>query len=99
LKKAKAVLFNIRGGKDLSLSEVEAATLIVKENSSSQAEFVFGVSIDETISDEVVVALIVAGGKITEEDKKPPPSSKQLDLGIHAGDELDIPTFLRKRKN
>ncbi|MBA7654907.1 hypothetical protein ES703_62800 [subsurface metagenome] len=56
-------------------------------------------SIDETISDEVVVALIVAGDKITEEDKKPPSSSKQLDLGIHAGDELDIPTFLRKRKN
>lgn len=99
LKKAKAILFNIRGGKDLSLSQVEAATLIVKENSSSQAEFVFGAGIDEAISDEVVVALIAAGGKITEEGKKPPSSSKQLDLGIYASDELDIPTFLRKRKN
>jgi cell division protein FtsZ len=98
-KKVKAVLFNIRGGKDLSLSQVEAATLIVKENSSSQTEFVFGASIDETISDEVVVALIAAGGKITEQGKKPAPSSKQLNLGIHASDELDIPTFLRKRKN
>ena len=99
LKKAKAILFNIRGGKDLSLSQVEAATLIVKENSSSQAEFIFGASIDEAISDEVVVALIAAGGKITEDHKRPPSSAKQLDLGIYASDELDIPTFLRKRKN
>jgi cell division protein FtsZ len=99
LKKAKAVLFNIRGGKDLSLSQVEAATLIVMENSSSQAEFFFGASIDETISDEVVVALIAAGGKITEDHKEPSSSAKQLDLGVYASDELDIPTFLRKRKN
>lgn len=99
LKKAKAILLNIRGGKDLGLSQVEAATVIIKENSSSQAEFVFGVSVDEAISDEVVVALVVAGGENTEEAKEPPSSSKQLDLGIYASDELDIPTFLRKRKN
>ena len=99
LKRAKAILFDIRGGKDLSLSQVEAATLVVKENSSSQAEFVFGAGIDEAISDEVVVALIAAGGKITEEGKRPPSSAKQLDLGVYAGDELDVPTFLRKRKN
>lgn len=99
LKKAKAILFNIRGGKDLSLSQVEAAALIVRENSPSQAEFVFGTSIDEAISDEVVVALIAAGGEITEESKESPSSSKQLELGVHASDELDIPTFLRKRKN
>ncbi|MFQ6067097.1 MAG: cell division protein FtsZ [bacterium] len=99
LKKAKAVLFNIRGGKDLSLSQVEAATLIVQENSCSQAEFVFGASIDEGISEEVTVTLIAAGGKITEDHKKPPSSAKQLDLGVYASDELDIPTFLRKRKN
>jgi len=101
LKKAKGVLFNILGGKNLSLSEVEKAALVIKEAVSPGSEIVFGVTIDENLSSEVSLAFIAvgeetisgAGRKRAEE-----PYQSELDLGVYE-DNLDIPTFLRKRKN
>lgn len=101
LKKAKGVLFNILGGKDLSLSEVEKAALVIKEAVSPGSEIVFGVAIDENLSSEVSLAFIVMGEEtISGAGRKRAEESYQgeLDLGVYE-DNLDIPTFLRKRKN
>lgn len=101
LKKAKGVLFNILGGKDLSLSEVEKAALVIREAVSPGSEIVFGAAIDENLSSEVSLAFIAMGEEtISGAGRKRAEESYQseLDLGVYE-DNLDIPTFLRKRKN
>lgn len=101
LKKATGVLFNIVGGKNLSLSEVEKAALVIREAASPGSEITFGVAIDETLSNEVSLAFIAVGEEtISGGSRKRVEGSYQseLDLGVY-DDNLDIPTFLRKRKN
>lgn len=101
LKKAKGVLFNVLGGKNLSLSEVEQAALVIKEAVSPGSEIVFGAAIDENLSSEVSLSFIAVGEEIISgASKKEGEGSYQseLDLGVYE-DNLDIPTFLRKRKN
>lgn len=101
LKKAKGVLFNILGGKNLSLSEVEKAALIIKEAVSPASEIIFGAAIDESLSSEVLLAFMAIGEEtISQAGRKRSEGSYQseLDLGVYE-DNLDVPTFLRKRKN
>ena len=101
LKKTKGVLFNIRGGKNLSLSEVEKAASIVKEALPPGTEVTFGASVGKGLSNEVTIGLMAVGGEIiskTESRKKKEFYQSELNLKVY-DDDLDIPTFLRKRKN
>jgi len=100
-KRTKGVLFNIRGGKNLNLFEVEKAASIIKEAVSPGTEVTFGASIDKSLSNEVTLGLMAVGGEIvskTESKKKKEFYQSELDLKVY-DDDLDIPTFLRKRKN
>ncbi len=101
LKKAKGVLFNILGGKNLSLSEVQEAARVIKEAVSPGGKIIFGVAIDQNLSSEVSIAFVAMGEEtISGASRKRAEGSYQseLDLGVYE-DNLDIPTFLRKRKN
>ena len=55
---AKGVLFNIVGGPDLSMLEVDEAASIVAKTVSSEANIIFGAVIDENMVDQVKVTLI-----------------------------------------
>lgn len=101
LEKAKAVLFNIIGGKSLSLSEVEKAALIVKEAVSPASEIIFGAGVDENLSNDVLLAFMAVGEETVKgigREKRERSYQSELNLGVYE-DNLDIPTFLRKRKN
>lgn len=102
LKEAECILFNIRGGKRLNLAGVEEATLMVREDASVRTEVIFGVSVDENLSEEVILTLIAVGGEAraeAEARRKEQVHQKELDLKVYEQDDLDIPAFLRKRKN
>ena len=58
---ASGVLFNVVGGKDLGLMEVNAAAQVISEVVSPDAEIVFGAAIDESLGDEVKVTVIATG--------------------------------------
>ncbi len=55
---AKGVLFNIIGGPDLSMVEVDEAASIVAKTVSPEANIIFGAVIDENMVDQVKVTLI-----------------------------------------
>jgi cell division protein FtsZ len=58
---AKRILFNITGGKNLSLMEVEEAAKLIIKNTSA-FKIIFGAIIDENLKpDEVKITLIAAG--------------------------------------
>ena len=54
-------MFNITGGPDLSLFEVNEAAEIIKRKAHPEANIIFGAVIDESLSDELRITLIATG--------------------------------------
>lgn len=58
---AKGVLFNIAGGIDLTMSEVDEAAHIISEHCDADANIIFGATIDQRLSDQVRITVIATG--------------------------------------
>ncbi len=58
---AKGVLFNVTGGKDLGMYEVDEAAKIITRSVDTDAKIIFGAVIDESMSDEVRITVIATG--------------------------------------
>ena len=58
---ARGILFNITGGTDLSLFEVNEAAAIIKESAHPEVNLIFGAQIDEKMGDEVRITVIATG--------------------------------------
>ncbi|MBL8146047.1 MAG: cell division protein FtsZ [Anaerolineae bacterium] len=144
---ARGILFNVTGGADLSLFEVNEAAGIIKESAHPEVNLIFGAQIDETMGDEVRVTVIATGFEQSrvarrpdvmqsvlrqpvqqprqasspapqssarpqsqyaapppppasqpEEPQQPAPAPKPQPRTYDDNPDLDIPTFLRKRK-
>lgn len=58
---ARGILFNITGGSDLSLFEVNQAAAIIRETAHPDANLIFGAVIDESMGDEIRITVIATG--------------------------------------
>ncbi len=58
---ARGILFNVTGGPDLSLYEVNQAAAIIKETAHPDVNLIFGAVIDPNMSDELRVTVIATG--------------------------------------
>jgi len=58
---ARGILFNITGGPDLSLYEVNLAATIIRETAHPDANMIFGAVIDDSMSDELRITVIATG--------------------------------------
>ena len=58
---AKGVLFNVIGGKDLSMHEVDEAAQVISNSSDSEAEIIFGATIDPDLDDELQITVLATG--------------------------------------
>lgn len=58
---AKGVLFNVMGGKSLSMHEVDEAAKFITKSVDPEAEIIFGAVIDEDMDDEVGITVIATG--------------------------------------
>jgi cell division protein FtsZ len=158
---ARGILFNVTGGPDMSLFEVNEAAAIIKETAHADVNLIFGAVVDENMRDTIRITVIAtgferhAGGRVTasqrpqqrgvglpqaqpqpqpvarqqapqsapapqqplrqpippQSDDKPraqqssapatPNTSRSNDASFpgnaYSSDDLDIPTFLRKR--
>jgi cell division protein FtsZ len=95
---SKGVLFNVVGGSDLSLYEVNEAAEVIKQAVDPDANIIFGVAQDPSMGSDVRITLITTGfvsktefSESTEEDE----ITQQLKK-IKTEDELDIPSFIRQ---
>ena len=145
---ARGILFNVTGGADLSLFEVNEAAGIIRESAHPEVNLIFGALIDESMGDEVRVTVIATGFEQSrvarrpdvmqsvlrqpvqqprqatpsassqpparpqsqyaapppapasqpEEPQQPAPAPKPQPRTYDDNPDLDIPTFLRKRK-
>src|SRR6266581_3100108 len=103
---ARGILFNITGGTDLTLHEVNEAAEIVRASADKDANIIFGTVIDEKMSGEVKITVVATGfvvgaepsREIEEQYSRPAPVE---DVPVYKGfdpSNLDIPAFLRGRR-
>lgn len=69
---AKSVILNVTGGKDLMLSEVNEAAVLVQGIIDEKANIIFGATIDESMTDEVKITVIATGfsSNVAEEENQ-----------------------------
>ena len=65
---AKAILFNIMGGYDLGMLEVNEAADLVQKAAARDANIIFGTSINGDLGDEIRVTVIATGFEDLEND-------------------------------
>jgi len=66
---ARGVLFNVRGGQDLTMSEVEEAAGVITESVDKNAKIIFGSSIDESQKKgEIEITVIATGFEGTKQE-------------------------------
>lgn len=58
---AKGVLFNVTGGYDMSMSEIQEAAEIITSAVSPDANIIFGATLREEIEDELIITVIATG--------------------------------------
>jgi cell division protein FtsZ len=107
---AKGVLFNITGGPDLTMAEVDEAAKQIASAVDPDANIIFGATIDQNMVDQVKITVIATGfdetkKRLRELSGQPsystmaqpsPPVLKDDGLPPEE-DEFDIPAFLRQR--
>ncbi len=110
---ATRVLFNVSGGRDMSLVEINSAARVITESISKNAQVIFGTSFDRDLKQGEIKVTVIAGGFETEtrELGYPLPLGVKIPIAeiekpeetesqplIEENKELEIPAFLRKKK-
>ncbi len=111
---ARGILFNIVGGKDLGMSEIEDAAQIISEAADPDANIIFGAGFDEELGDQIKITVIATGfdaqvQQLAREARKGIDQAKQFERKQHEDDQpspsheeedpFEIPAFLRQRRS
>lgn len=113
IRGAKGVVFNITGGSDLTLYEVNTAAETIYENVDPNANIIFGAVIDDEKMEGEIRITVIATGFSGEEPAKPqakeaktttktpaplPEKKKSEQKPQESNKGLDIPEFLQRRR-
>ena len=107
---ARGVLFNITGGPDLTMSEVDEAAKIIASEADPDANIIFGAMIDDSMHDQIKITVIATGFDQTRQrlseyvipEKKTEETSPNQPAAVkepaeNDEDVFEIPAFLRNR--
>ena len=109
---ARGVIINVTGGPDLSLVEVSEASSIVQEAADEDANIIFGAVVDPALKGKVKITVIATGFEKQPADKvqslplrsatinqanSAPTRTSSSPTASRAVEDLDVPTFIRKK--
>jgi cell division protein FtsZ len=109
---AQSILFNVTGGMDMTLHEVNEAAEIIRATAHPEANIIFGAVLDPSLDEEVRVTVIATGFEVAAEARRPLAATQPLPAAVagersdktvpfpvrtYNPEDLDIPAFLRKR--
>jgi len=103
---AKGVLFNITGGNDLSMFEVDEAARVITEAADPEANIIFGAVINDSYTGEIKITVVATGFDYKQNEGsivRPTSafSSSSIDSSSmpikQTDNELDIPAFIRQK--
>jgi len=102
---ARGVLFNITGGMDMSLYEVNEAAEIIRNTTDPHANIIFGAVIDPSMEDSLRITVIATGfdGHARMEapstDQEFVDNIRRFPRRTYGENDLDIPAFIRRRQS
>jgi cell division protein FtsZ len=80
---AMGILYNITGGPDMTMYEVEEASKAITEAAHPEANIIFGAIVDDAMSGEIKITVIATG--FENEMTKQPPKRRTIDEGLGMG--------------
>jgi len=96
---SRGVLFNVVGGNNLTLFEVNEAADVIKQAVDPEANIIFGVANDPSMDNEFRITLIATGfvsktgqAETSQEDDE----QTQFLKNLKSEEQLDVPSFLRR---
>jgi cell division protein FtsZ len=95
IRGAKGVLFNVTGGTDLKLAEVNAAAEMIREAIDPDANIIIGFVTDVKMEGEVKITIIATG--FDQQDGNSPEDKVDEMLAAALSEDLDIPPFMRRK--
>lgn len=95
---SKGVLFNVVGGSNLTLAEVNEAAEVIRAAVAPDANIIFGVAHNPAMDKEVKITLIATGftSRVGVPGMAQEDELTQLLRGLKSEEELDVPAFLRR---
>jgi len=97
---ATGVLFNVTGGMDMTLQEINEAAEVIRGTVDRDANIIFGAVLDKEMSDELRITVIATGFNASARRETGPATANILELPRRhhlAEEDLEIPAFLRSR--
>lgn len=93
---AKGILFNITGGADLTMTEVDEAAKMIAASVDPDANIIFGSTIDEQMVDQVKITVVATGfdetkKKLKELSYKPEPQAQSQSKNDQVSDQYAQP--------
>jgi cell division protein FtsZ len=79
---ARGVLFNVTGGYDMSMSEIQEAAEIITSAVSPEANIIFGATLRPEMEDELIVTVVATGFDAAYFKDKPALSESQTNTGL-----------------
>jgi len=93
---AKGILFNVSGGMDLTLHEVNEAAEIVRQAAHPEANIIFGAVLSPNLDDEVRITVVATG--FEEQARAVRSNIREFPIRTTiSSEDIDIPAFLRRR--
>ncbi len=80
---AMGILYNITGGPDMTMYEVEEASKAITEAAHPEANIIFGAIVDDAMSGEIKITVIATG--FENEMSKQQPKRRTIDEGLGMG--------------
>jgi cell division protein FtsZ len=106
---ARGLLINISGGHNMTLNEINEATTLIQKEAHEDANIIWGMVIDETMTEEMRVTVIATGfGKVEEKPvstaipsritRVAPITFGMKEINKDRKENRDIPAFVRRVK-
>lgn len=99
---AKGILFNVTGGPDLGMYEIDEAAKAITESADPDALIIFGAIIDEAMAGEIKITVIATGFELERQKKVLTPTEKEAvflpeEEEEEIKEELEVPAFIRRK--
>jgi cell division protein FtsZ len=81
IERAKGIVFNITGGQDMTLHEINSAAEVIYEAVDPNANIIFGALVDDNMENEISITVVATGFSQPNESKLISNTTGAVDLG------------------